>query len=74
LGRPVLVDRPPEEQVNEQRWIAVMCPGTAGRPLLRKDLSRGLTDAPDVATEVVEDRRLPRARGTGEDGEVGRSR
>jgi hypothetical protein len=74
LGRHVLVDRSTEEQFHEEGWIAIGCAGAADRPLLREDLSRGLTDAPDVTTEVVEDRRLPRARGSGEDGEVGRSR
>ena len=66
-SRHVLVDRSPKQQVQEQRWIAVRGPGAPDRPLFLEDLSRGLTDATDIGTELVEDRRLPGPWGSSDD-------
>ena len=66
----VLVDRALEEQVHEQRRVAVGRAVSVDRALFREDLPGGLTHAADISADGVEDRCLPRARGAGEDMEV----
>jgi hypothetical protein len=70
LGRDMVVDRPLKEQVQEQRRIAVGRTRAVDGSLFREDLSGGLTDAADPCTDVVEDRRLARARRTRDDGAI----
>ena len=52
----MLVARSLEEQVDEQRRVAVGRAVAVDRPLLREDLPGGLTHAADIGADVVEDR------------------
>ena len=48
----VLVDRPPKEQFNEQRWVELWGPDAIDGSLFGKYLSGGLRDAVDPRSKL----------------------